>query len=153
MFSKSISYIFSYIGPESEMVLNRCCVRLFTIDHKFINLTGLVMLKIIGFLALALVLTQGVQAKSHATVEQAAPNEVVLLEDDLCTCSLPEWKANLILKFASKEFQYPLMDLMDAYSKDELTIDEITLSNGDIWYQVSYAPCGSCGVVSDQLFN
>ena len=110
------------------------------------------MLKIIGFLALALCLSQGLQSAPLCTTETSAPSELMLLDDD-CSCNLPEWKVNVILKYAANEFQHPLLDLMSAYDKGELTIDEIVNSNGDVQYNVTYAPCGSCGVLSDALFN
>lgn len=107
------------------------------------------MLKIIGFLILAVGLTQGLHASPLSPVDRTVDSEMLLLED--CGCTIPQWKVNLILKHASQQYQYPLMDLMDAHAKGALTIDEGLTSTGDVVYNIQYAPCFSCAILDDDL--
>lgn len=107
------------------------------------------MLKIIGFLVLAFGLFQGIDSAPRSTNTLVCLESSMPLED--CNCTIPQWKIQKILKFASQEFQFPLYDLQDAYEKGELTITEVVSTIGEVSYDIYYAPCGICSLSDDNL--
>ena len=106
------------------------------------------MLKIFGFLILALGLTQGLSATTVAPNNQFVDVEL-LLEDD--NSAIPQWKVNLILKYTSQQMQMPIMDLQTAYVKGEILIDEVIDPNGNTDYYITTSP-GNVLIMEDTNF-